>query len=130
MMLAIITFIWAFFLSTGDAIAYGMICVLSGMALGADLALPPSIIADRITHQHKQSEATQFYAILAFIPKMAVALASGIVFLTLDFIGFQAGKNNDSEVLKNVIVLYAILPCLIKLASVVALKYMIKKEGI
>ena len=61
------------------------------MALGADLALPPSILADRISAQNKIREATQYYALLAFIPKMAIAFASFIIFVFLDRIGFVAG---------------------------------------
>jgi pentapeptide MXKDX repeat protein len=33
-------------LGAGDAAAYAMVCVMSGVALGADLALPPSLLAD------------------------------------------------------------------------------------
>ena len=98
MFLAVVTFIWAYFLQPGDIIAYGVICVLSGMALGADLALPPSILADRVTRQKTENQATQYYAVIAFIPKIAIAIASGVSFLILDSLGFVAGKENSQEV--------------------------------
>ena len=41
--LALLVFAWAGLLGPGDTWAYGLICVLSGFALGADLALPPSL---------------------------------------------------------------------------------------
>ena len=50
---AIAAFVWAFFLPPGNAVAYGVICVLSGLALGADLALPPSMLADVIELIHR-----------------------------------------------------------------------------
>lgn len=129
MLLAVVTFIWAFFLQPGDVIAYGIICVLSGMALGADLALPPSILADRVTRQKTEAEATQYYALIAFIPKTAIAIASGVSFLILDHLGFIAGKNNSPEVLEGLIMLYALVPCLIKLIAAYFLWRMHKNKG-
>jgi len=129
MILTVTTFIWAYFLQPGDVIAYGIICILSGMALGADLALPPSILADRITKQKTNSEATQYYAFIAFIPKTAIAIASGLSFLILEKLGFVAGTQNSSEVMQGVIALYALVPCVIKLAASFALWHLIKNEG-
>ncbi len=129
MLLAVATFIWAFFLQPGDVIAYGIICVLSGMALGADLALPPSILADRISSKKVQGEATQYYALLAFIPKTAIAIASGISFLLLDHLGFVAGKENSDTAMHGLITLYALVPCLVKLKAAYLLWRMHKNEG-
>lgn len=129
MVLAVITFIWAFALQPGDTIAYGVICVLSGMALGADLSLPPSILADRITRQNTQDQATQYYAVIAFIPKTAIAIASGTSFLILDQLGFVAGGENSPASLSGLITLYALVPCLIKLIAAYLLWRMHNHEG-
>jgi Na+/melibiose symporter-like transporter len=129
MLLSIITFIWAFFLQPGDVVAYGMICVFSGIALGADLALPPSILADRITVQKRQADVTQYYAMLAFIPKVVIALASGAGFLILDSYGFVPGVENTDQAHKGLIILCALIPCLIKLVAVVVLWRLQKSEG-
>ena len=129
MLLATATFVWAYFLQPGDMVAYGVICVLSGMALGADLALPPSILADRVTRQKTEAEATQYYALIAFIPKTAIAIASGVSFLILDHLGFIAGRENSPEVMQGLITLYALVPCLIKLIAAFALWRMHKHEG-
>lgn len=129
MLLAVVVFIWAFFLQPGDVIAFGIICVLSGMALGADLALPPSIIADRVTQQNTEGEATQYYALLAFIAKIALALASGVAFLILDHLGFVAGETNSIQVMTGIITLYALIPCLIKITAAYYLWRMHKHEG-
>ncbi len=129
MLLAVVTFVWAYFLQPGDVVAYGIICVLSGMALGADLALPPSILADRVTRQKTEAEATQYYALIAFIPKTAIAIASGVSFLILDNLGFIAGTQNSPEVMQGVITLYALIPCLIKLCAAFYLWRLYKHEG-
>jgi len=112
-----------------DVVAYGVICVLSGMALGADLALPPSIMADRVTQQKTQGEATQYYALLAFIPKAAIAIASGVSFLILDHLGFVAGADNAPKVMYGLITLYALIPCLIKLSAAAYLWRAHNNEG-
>lgn len=117
MLLSVITFSWALTLGTGDVISYGIICVLSGMALGADLSLPPSIIADRITKEKSEQQATQHYAALTFIPKVAIAIASGLAFILLDKLGFIAGENNTDSALKGMLILYAFIPCLLKLSA-------------
>lgn len=128
MLLAVATFFWVFFLQPGDVVAYGIICVLSGTALGADLALPPSILADRVTRQKTESEATQYYALLAFIPKTAIAIAGGASFIVLDRLGFVAGAENSPETMQGLITLYALVPCAIKLIALYSLWRLIKHE--
>lgn len=54
MALAIVVFAWAGVLGSGDLFAYGLICVLSGVALGADLSLPPSLLADLLARAGDQ----------------------------------------------------------------------------
>lgn len=130
MLLAVATFSGVYFIQPGDVIAYGVVCVLSGMALGADLALPPSILADRVTRQNAQSEGTQYYALIAFLPKAALAIASGFSFLVLDSLGFVAGAQNSAQAMQGVLVVYALVPCVIKLIAAVCLWRMNKREGI
>ena len=129
MLLSVATFMWAYFLQSGDVIAYACICAFSGAALGADLALPPSIIADRVSKQKNENQATQHYAVLAFIPKIAIAIASGVSLLILDFLNFTAGIQNSEQALKGLIILYALVPCIIKLIAAFYLWQLNKKEG-
>lgn len=129
MCLSVIVFIWVYTLSPGDAFAYGVICILSGIVLGADLALPPSILADRITVQQDKAIATQYYAALGFIPKVAVSIASGVAFLVLDKLGFVVDAENNEHALAGLIMLYGLLPCLIKIIAAGLLFYLQKHEG-
>jgi len=129
MLLAVATFIWAYTLQPGEIILYVLICLLSGVALGADLALPPSIMADRIEQQQHQAEASQYFALLALLPKVAIALASGGAFLVLEQLAFEPGEQNSAEALSGLILLYAIAPCLIKLLSAVFLWRDIQYQG-
>jgi GPH family glycoside/pentoside/hexuronide:cation symporter len=57
MVLAVAVFAWAGLLGSGDLVAYGLICVLSGFALGADLSLPPSLLADLLARSRAERHA-------------------------------------------------------------------------
>ena len=52
---AIAAFVWAALLGPGDMYAFAVICALSGLALGADLALPPSMLADVIGRRRRDA---------------------------------------------------------------------------
>jgi Na+/melibiose symporter-like transporter len=129
MFLSIAVFIWVIMLQPGDLISYGVICMLSGHALGADLALPTSIIADRINARRAESRATQYYGVMAFIPKLALALASGFAFLVLDNTGFVVATQNTQTALQSLLMLYGLVPCMIKLLAAISLWILIKRQG-
>lgn len=128
MLLSISVFIWVILLDPGDAVSYAIICVLSGFALGADLALPASIIADRINARKAESRATQYYGVMAFIPKLALAIASGCAFLVLDSAGFIVAANNTQTAMQSLLMLYGLAPCIIKLLAAVCLWMLIKTQ--
>jgi GPH family glycoside/pentoside/hexuronide:cation symporter len=116
-LLAVASFVWAFFLGSGDIWQYAIICVASGMALGGDLALPPSILADQL-HEHASdaSAATQF-SILALLTKAGLAIGSAITLPLLDAAGFIPATQNTGTALTSLNAAYALIPCLIKLAA-------------
>lgn len=128
-LLTIVTFGWAAFLTPNDIIAYAAICILSGTALGADLAFPPALLAARIDRSARRDDATQYYAALSFLPKFALALAAFGTLVTLDIFGFNAGSENSPEALRVLLVCYAIIPCIIKAISAMLISNMIIKEG-
>jgi GPH family glycoside/pentoside/hexuronide:cation symporter len=117
MLLAVASFIWAFMLQPGDILPFAFICVLSGLALGADLALPPVLLRGMLRTETQQDNATQYFAVLAFIPKAALAIASGFALMLLAQMGFTAGGDNSAEALSALAMLYALIPCLFKLIS-------------
>ncbi len=129
MMLSIAVFIWVVLLQPGDIVSYSIICILSGFALGADLALPASIIADRINAIEAEERATQYYGVMAFIPKLALALASGFAFLILDNTGFIAAGDNTQVTLLSLLILYGLVPCIVKCLAAISLWKLINKQG-
>ncbi|WP_331346865.1 MFS transporter [Cellvibrio sp. UBA7661] len=115
--LAVAGFIGAALLGAGDVWAFAAVCVFSGLAFGADLTLPPSILADHI-HAHSNSNyAGSHYAILAFIIKASLALASAIVLPILDAAGFHPQSTNSATALSVLSISYAVLPCILKLVA-------------
>ena len=110
-------FFWAFTLGAGDIVAYSVICVLSGMALGADLALPPSILADRIAHEQDHDMAAYYFSATTFLSKTALALATGITLPLLGLLGYQPGEFNSASVTLSLAYSYALFPSIGKLAA-------------
>lgn len=118
---AILTFCWAALLQEGDLAAYAVVCALSGLALGADLALPPAILADHIDAESRQGEAGRLFAVMAFLSKSALALATGMALPLLGGFGYEPGEAMTPELGILLSVTYAGLPCVLKLLALVGL---------
>ena len=108
MAIAIISFIGAAFLSGGDTFAYILVCIASGLALGADLALPPVLLAEIIPTD--QAPAS-YYGMWTLLSKLALAL-SGLALPLLSLLSYQPGQAANSN---GLVLLYAALPCILKL---------------
>lgn len=121
MLLAVISFIWAAFLTPETAWQYTIICITSGMALGSDLAIPPAILADNIHDTNNEKEAGSQYSILTFLAKAALAIASAITLPLLDFAGYTPGAQNNTSALVTLSITYAAIPCFIKCIAIALL---------
>lgn len=117
MLLCIVAFIWAFFLESGDVWPFALICIGTGASLGAELALPPSILADHIHHFDTKDHAASQFSLLTLLSKLALALASAIALPLLDWIGFLPAAHNEQQTLLALSAIYALLPCGIKLIA-------------
>lgn len=129
MIVAIVNFIWAYFLNAGDLWQYGAICLFSGIALGAELALPPAILSDVIDRQDTRDQTSFYFSVLSFLSKSALALGSFIAFFVLGQAAFVPAAENSSAALHSLSFTYALLPCLIKIFAAVGLWHRIKHEG-
>jgi len=116
-------FVWAPLLPPGAGVAFALICLVTGLGLGADLALPPAMQADVIdedTAAGGEGRAGLYFALWGMATKLALALAVGIAFPLLDFAGFDpaaaatGAKSGDLALAA----LYAWLPVALKLAAV------------
>jgi Na+/melibiose symporter-like transporter len=117
MLLAIVAFVWAFTLGRGDTTAFLVICALSGLALGADLAIPPSILADVIDWGRGGAGPAQeggYFGLWSLVTKLNLALAAGIALPLLPLFGYQPGADNDATALTALAAAYALIPCALK----------------
>ncbi len=122
MLLAVVCFSGAVFLREGDVMAFGLICVLTGLALGADIVLPAAIQADVIdldTAATGAERAGLYLGLWALATKLAFAGAVGIAFPLLGAAGFNpaAGASTPAGLLA-LGLLYAGLPGLLKLGAI------------
>ncbi|SHM28570.1 Na+/melibiose symporter [Roseibium suaedae] len=119
MALATATFFWAVFLGPGDVIMYAAVCALSGLALGADLALPPALLADHIDRTSGAGEASRLFALMALISKGALAVATGIALPLLGLAGYQPGMEMTSGTGLWLSLAYAAIPCVLKALTLI-----------
>ena len=115
MIIAILTFGWAFGLGTGDTTAFLIICLLSGAALGADMTLLPAMMSQTVADLN--GNGGQAFGLWNFAAKASLAIAAIAVLPALEASGFQSGQANDPSALARLSLLYALLPCLLKLAA-------------
>ncbi len=144
MVLAVAVFAWAGLLGGGDLVAYGLICVLSGLALGADLSLPPSLLADllargreRAPSQHTEGavgvtgearahdaaacvptlEAGACFGWWSFVTKANLALAAGLALPLLALLGYTPGAREAAAV-GALAAVYGFVPVVLKLVAI------------
>lgn len=122
MLLACAAFAVAPFLGPGQVIAFGLVCVVTGFALGADVVLPAAVQADVIdvdTAATGQERAGLYLGLWAFASKLAFAGAVGVAYPLLAASGYDPAAGLRSEGgLAMLAFLYAGLPVLLKLAAV------------
>jgi len=119
MVLAIGTFLWAAMLGAGQVGAFAAICVASGVALGADNTLLPAIFARRLARLGAAEAAA--FGLWAFVSKLSLALAAAVLLPALDLAGFVPGAPNDAAALTALSILYALVPCALKVLALALL---------
>lgn len=119
MVLAILSFAFAATLGAGDTGAFALICVASGAALGADMTLLPAAFAARMARV--APAAAQAFGLWSFVSKFTLALAAVTLLPLLEASGFASGGANPPAALATLTVLYAIVPCALKLAAIALL---------
>ncbi|NNE84707.1 MAG: MFS transporter [Alphaproteobacteria bacterium] len=122
MALAATAFWPAAFLGSGDVGWFIAICVFTGIPLGAELVMPPSMQADVVdfdTEQTGDKRAGTFFGLWGVATKIPLAIAVGIAFPVLEFIGFtgSGGQNSASSVFV-LAALYGFLPVPFKIVAI------------
>lgn len=124
MLMACAAFVWVPFLQPGDVGLFLIVCLITGFALGADLALPPAMQADVIdldTLRTGQRRAGLFFALWSMSTKLALAAAVGVAFPALAWFGFEPAPGNAPGAIMALAVIYAVVPTVLKLAAVLVI---------
>jgi Na+/melibiose symporter-like transporter len=108
MVLSIVAFAGASLLGSGDLLPFAIICLASGLALGADLTLPAAIAADI---GERQRQAGACFGVWNFVAKLNLALAAGLSLPLLGLLGYVPGSSSGLPAL---IFAYALLPLAFK----------------
>ena len=115
MLLAIVAFVWAALLGAGDVAGFTIVCLASGVALGADLALPSALLAGVIQRAgHGGRLEGAYFGWWSFATKLNLALAAGIALPMLALFGYAPGST-DPVALRALTGAYCLLPCVLKL---------------
>lgn len=119
MVLAICAFGFAMGLGTGDTLAFALICAGSGAAMGADLTLLPAAFARRMAVI--APGAAEGFGLWAFVSKLSLAFAAVALLPLLEQGGFTPGSDNTEDALWRLTLLYAAVPCALKLVAIALL---------
>ena len=110
-------FIWVLALSPGDLFGFSAICLFSGAILGADLSLPPAILAGVIARGgHRGTHEGAYFGIWNLATKLNLALAAGISLPLLNMLGYQP-EHLDARGIRALTYCYALAPSILKLLA-------------
>jgi Na+/melibiose symporter-like transporter len=126
MVLSVAAFAGAATLGPGEAPLFALVCVASGLALGADLVAPPALLAALIrqrarlrgaagephTGEHEGVEGLWF-GWWNFATKLTLAAAAGLALPLVQWLGYAPGDHSAAS-LAALAWCYALLPCAVK----------------
>ncbi|MDH0901262.1 MFS transporter [Comamonas aquatica] len=130
MLLAVVCFAWTAGLGSGQVEAFAVICALTGVALGADLALPGALLARLIARLGAQGQHDGAYlGWWNLATKLNLALAAGAALPLLQWLGYAPGSQ-DAQALQHLAWAYALVPCALKLlAALLLYVLLIRRES-
>jgi GPH family glycoside/pentoside/hexuronide:cation symporter len=117
MVAAVASFIWAYWVGAGQWPAFAAICMVSGLAFGADLALPPALLASVIdANGHSGQREGSYFGLWNAANKLVLALAGGIALNLVAALGYERGATSEAA-LAALAFTYALVPCALKLLA-------------
>lgn len=120
MITAAVVFLTVPFIPMGALWAFAAVCIVTGMALGADLTLPPAIQADVVDYDQWRfghRRAGLQFALWGMSTKFALAVAVGLALPALEFFGFDPAAPTV-EGISALVMIYAVVPAVIKVMAV------------
>ncbi len=128
MFLAMAVFSWATQIGAGQTGAFLLICALSGIALGTDLALPGALLAGVIQANGDSGKAEgAYFGWWNFATKLNLALAAGLALPLLALFGYAPGIRAPQG-LSALVIAYCVLPCVLKFCAAAGLYFFIIRK--
>lgn len=115
MIMAVVSFFGAAFLGAGDWLWFLVVCVGSGIAVGTDLTIPASMVADL---GEKHNATGTYFGVWNLVAKINLALAAGIALPLLAVFDYVPGSTVDTDAL---VAAYVLLPLVLKCLAIVLL---------
>ena len=118
---ACLAFLTVPMIGAGDIVFFGVICLITGFSLGADLALPPAMqsdIADWDNYLNHRDRSSFLFALWSMATKLSLGLGVAAAFLILG-----QGETSMSPTTTEIdpfrlAVIYGWLPAVLKIAAV------------
>jgi GPH family glycoside/pentoside/hexuronide:cation symporter len=120
MIAASMAFICVPWIEPGNYGVFGVVCVVTGMAFGADLILPPAIQADVTDYARLRTGCPQTglqFALWGMSTKLALAVAVGIALPGIETAGFDPNVPSEDG-RQALLMIYALIPVVIKVMAV------------
>ena len=114
MALAVAAFVWVLALGPGDAVGFVLVCLISGVALGADLTVPGAMLTGLV---HRSGLGTQTEGVYVgwwnAATKLNLGLAAGATLPLLALGGYAPGSTSE-QALHTLTLAYVVAPCVLK----------------
>jgi GPH family glycoside/pentoside/hexuronide:cation symporter len=126
-------FVGVFFLGPQHVWIYGVLVFISGIGLGATLAIPSAMQADVIDYDELRSGQRReghYVGLWAISKKLAAALGVGVALYVLGLSGYTPNVTQTDEVVLTLRILYALVPSLCNVVAIlIALTYPIDRKS-
>lgn len=115
MVLAMLSFVGTAFLGHGDWLLFLLVCIATGVAVGNDLTIPASMVADL---GEARGGVGSYFGLWNLVAKLNLALGAGIALPILGYLGYVPGGSDRLDVL---IGAYVLLPLSLKTIALLLL---------
>jgi len=114
----------AAWLGPGQAEVFALVCIITGLCLGADLVLPPAIqadVADWDRLRYRLNRTAGLFSLWNMATKLALAVAAVVVLPALGALGLEQ-EPPTATALGALALIYALVPCVLKLSAVAMMR--------
>jgi glycoside/pentoside/hexuronide:cation symporter, GPH family len=109
----------AFLLGEGDRMEYYIICIATGLCLGADLVLPPSMFSDNV---EKREKAGVHYSLWILLSKVAMTIGVLVSLNIVYVFGLEASalisQSEFNHATNTISTVHTLIPAILKIIAV------------